>query len=138
MTIIMITNKKVFLFLFWFMIVSSLYGQNTITYSYDSAGNRIERAPVETNLVYKLPEAETTILDFFMQPTHKAIDFAIAMRGEDVKEYQSVRPPSSLLRGDLFCVLSTFEEQEPSNRYYQASLNEDRRYTKNMGYCKIE
>lgn len=110
--------------------------QNSIAYSYDSAGNRIERAPVQTNLAYKSQKAEIKILDFIEDSTYKTDVVAISLRVENEKDDQSDQTPYCLLSDKRYCVLSTFKE--PSNRYYQASLNEDRRYTKNMGYCKIE
>lgn len=128
--------KHLILFSVCLLMSHIIFAQNVITYSYDSAGNRIERAPVETNLAYKSQKAEIKILDFIEDSTYKTDVVAVSLRVENEKDEQSNQTPYCLLSDKRYCVLSTFKE--PSNRYYQASLNEDRRYTKNMGYCKIE
>ena len=59
-----------------------IFAQNAITYSYDSAGNRIERAPVETNLAFKSQESENGVVGIGIIPTFVAKEEASAQRLE--------------------------------------------------------
>ena len=74
--------KHIILFSVYLLVPYILFAQNVITYSYDSAGNRIERAPVETNLAFKSQESENGVVGIGIIPTFVAKDEASAQRLE--------------------------------------------------------